>query len=251
LEDEVMKPSAKIIALLFLVGVAKPHIASAVIVGQVDTFEDGTTQNWIINAAGMGAPPPAALPINASSGGPAGAGDAYLRLTALGGGGSGSRLTVANFAQWAGDYLAAGVSALEMDLLNLGTTDLSLRLMIADPIPGPPTNIAFSTIAVSLPTGTGWTHVVLPIAPSDLTAGLGSVEEALRNATELRLYHSPALNFPNPVLPIEAIVAQLGVDNIRANAQPVPEFGSAGLVAASLIAFIVGARSPWAWSGAA
>jgi hypothetical protein len=55
---------------------------------------------------------------------------------------------------------------------------------------------------------------VFPVTPDSLTAGLGSVEAALANTTLLRIYHSVAANFPNPIFPIEPVVAQLGVDNI-------------------------------------
>ena len=50
-------------------------------------------------------------------GGPAGAGDQYMRITSNGGFGAGSRLTVLNRTQWLGNYIAAGVTAVEMDLL--------------------------------------------------------------------------------------------------------------------------------------
>jgi hypothetical protein len=78
------------------------------LVGQIDTFEDGTIQNWHV---GMDAPP-AARPANIASGGPGGAGDNYLRLTALGGNGPSSKLSVINNSQWTGNYLASGVNAI-------------------------------------------------------------------------------------------------------------------------------------------
>ena len=63
-----------------------------------------------------------------ATGGPAVVDDNYLLLTAVGGLGAGSRLTVINPAQWAGDYLAGGVESISMDLINLGQNYLSLRL---------------------------------------------------------------------------------------------------------------------------
>jgi hypothetical protein len=51
----------------------------AVTVGQVDTFEDGTTQGWVAGVLGAVHPVP---PANAL-GGPAGANDNYLLLTSL------------------------------------------------------------------------------------------------------------------------------------------------------------------------
>ena len=44
------------------------------------------------------------------------------------------------------------------------------------------------------------------------------MQTALANAAELRLFHNPAAGFPGPT-----VVAQLGVDNIRASRQdPLP-----------------------------
>ncbi|HEX6985824.1 MAG TPA: hypothetical protein VF170_10620, partial [Planctomycetaceae bacterium] len=167
-----MRSLPTIAAAVLLIGLAQPRAATAGLIGRIDTFEDGTTQGWEINLLGIGAPPTAALPTNVPTGGPAGADDNFLRLAAFGGTGAGSRLSVVNFMnQWAGDYLAEGVTAFRMDLINLGTTDLSLRLMFANPTVGPPTDLAFSTEAVVLPAGGGWTPVMFPVRPADLTAG--------------------------------------------------------------------------------
>jgi hypothetical protein len=223
-----------LIAFLFLL----PHVARATpVVGQVSTFGDGTTQGWAINLLGIGAPPAAVLPKNVPNGGPTGAGDPFLLLNSLGGAGGGSRLAALNTApEWTGNYMSAGVNAITMDLFNVGQTDLFLRLAFEDPTIGPPTNIAFSTDAVLLPSGGAWTAVTFPIAPDDLTAALGTVEDALSSTTVLRLYHSPAPNVPNPIAPIPAIVASLGVDNIRAlGIAAVPEPTTLILLAAGLL----------------
>jgi hypothetical protein len=118
--------------------------------------------------------------------------------------------------RWTGNYIAAGVNAISMDVWNLGSSDLFLRLMFEDPMGAPPNNIAFSTAAVFVPAGGGWTPVTFLLGPGHLTAGLGDVDAALTGTTLLRLYHSPDPNFPNPVFPIPAVVAHLGVDNITA-----------------------------------
>ena len=64
--------------------------AQNIAVGNQNTFESGTTEGWLINLLGMGGPVP--QPEVITTGGPAGAGDAYLRLTATGRGGPGGRL---------------------------------------------------------------------------------------------------------------------------------------------------------------
>ncbi len=196
--------------------------ASAVTIGQIDTFEDGTTQGWTVGLLGSVSPVP---PSNVASGGPGGDGDRFLLLQSLGGNGPGGRLVGINVTQWAGDYSAAGVKAIAMDLRNLGDTELSIRVMFADPNGGPPSNLALSTTPVVLEPGSGWRAVVLPVTAGALTAGLGAADAALAGATELRIFHGATATFPGG-----PIAAALGVDNIRA----IPESGTAPLVAAGL-----------------
>jgi hypothetical protein len=155
--------SGCVAALLLL---AVPYSASAVSIGMTDTFEDLTTMNWI--TAALGSPNPA--PPTNVSGGPGGAGDHYLQLTALGGQGPGSRLSAINGDQWTGDYLAAGIMSISFDVNNLGPSDVYLRLAFED-FPGPPPsppNVAFSTTAILVPAGSGWTSIAFPIRPACL-----------------------------------------------------------------------------------
>jgi hypothetical protein len=187
---------------------ALPAHGAPIFVGQEDDFEDGTTQGWVVGL--LGAPSPAP-PINVGGGGPAGAADNYLRLTSIGGAGAGSKLTVINPDHWGGDYLAAGVGSISMDLFNFGQTDLALRLLIEDPTVGPPTNIAASSTPFLLPAGAGWVHATFDVGVADLTAVLGTVASALSGATIIRLFHNDQAAFPGP-----GIVAELGVDNITA-----------------------------------
>jgi hypothetical protein len=98
-------------AVLALV-VIPAQIAMAIAIDQIDTFEDETTMGWFV--PGSAFMPPATEP----NGGPAGAGDAYLKLVATGAGGAGSRLSVLNEAQWTGDYLSSGVNLIRMDVNN-------------------------------------------------------------------------------------------------------------------------------------
>ncbi len=201
------------LGLAVLVCLSPMSMAAPVAIG-VDDFEDGTTQNWIVAAGPFGATHPAP-PDNVPDGGPMGNDDNFLLLRSLGGDGPGSRLSVINLAQWAGDYIAAQIPGIRMDVRNFGTTDLYLRLLVADPIPGPPQNEAFSTDPVVVPAGSDWMPVFFPLAPGSLTAGAGNVITALTNATELRLFHNPDAAFPPP--PVEA---ELGIDNITAVPEP-------------------------------
>jgi hypothetical protein len=204
-------------ALCLMAGASAPAAqADTIVLGQVDTFESLTTEGWRVGDPTHPAPPAVV------AGGPAGTGDHFLRLTAVGGGGPGSHLSAFNVAQWAGDYVAAGVNAIVMDVNNFGPDDLHLRLLFADPLMGPPSNVAFSTDAVIVPAGSGWTRVTFLVGPGALTASLGDALAALMDATELRIFHNPGAAFPGPPVGPAPVNAQLGVDNITAAAVPEP-----------------------------
>lgn len=190
--------------------------AKAVTIGQIDTFEDGTTMGWIV--PGPSPNPPA----NESNGGPTGAGDAYLRLVAIGGGGSGSRLSVLNNSQWTGDYLAAGVTLIRMDVNNFGPDDLYLRLLFEDMAgPGPPINLALSAEPVLVPASSGWLTVDFPIKPADLVVDtFGTAIGALSDTNTLRIFHNPDPTFPGPGVGIPVVTATLGIDNVASVPEP-------------------------------
>jgi hypothetical protein len=205
-------------ALLPLLAVAGLGIlgqpAAAVVLGQVDDFEDGTTQNW---EAGVPHPAP---PENTPTGGPAGADDNYLLLTALGGQVAGSRLSAFNRLQWIGDYISAGVGGIDLDLNNLSSTDLSIRLYITDQTLGIPTN-SVVTEAVQLPAGSGWQSVGFSLDPADLVVLHGDATQALTHAVEVRIFHNV-----DPSYPPGPVVAQLGIDNIVAAPTNTPVEGT-------------------------
>ena len=78
-----------------------PEFGHAVTAGQTDTFAGGSLDNWFAGGLGVGSVPPVPPSVQ-STGGPAGAGDGYMLVTGLGGGGPGSRIAVINTAQWSG-----------------------------------------------------------------------------------------------------------------------------------------------------
>ena len=202
-------------------------VSASPIVGQIDTFEDGGLAGWSV---GPGHPAP---PTNEANGGPGGVGDNYLRLTSLGGANAGSRLSAFNMAQWAGDYLAAGVTSIEMDLRNDGPDDVVIRLLLAGPFgPFGPDNAVATLDSVFLPAGGSWVHAVFSLRPADLNVLLGTASGALSQAQELRLFHNPAPIFAGPPGSSPPVTAQLGVDNIEA----VPEPASVGLIGIAALA---------------
>lgn len=198
--------------------------------GHVDSFEGGTTAGWQVGGAPHPAPP------RVEAGGRRGADDHYLRLTSIGGGGPGSRMSAYNVGSaWTGDYRAAGVSGVSMWVNNFGSSDLFLRLGVVDfaDQPGPPIHVALSLAPIVLPGGSGWTHVTFSLHPQALGAILGTAGGALRNADELRIYHRAEFGFPP-----DAIEAELGLDDITA----VPEPSTLALLGGGLLALGAAAR---------
>lgn len=223
--------TAVAVLLTFLAG--GPAFADPI--GVVDTFQDGTTQGWFVPNLMDAHPAP---PVNVPTGGPAGEGDAYLRVTALGGTESGSKLSVLNESQWTGNYLAAAIPAISMDVNNFGPSDLTLRLLFVNfgPLGPPPipTDFAWTLAPVVVPANSGWMTVVFSLDPTNLFAPVGTVTGTLSDVDELRLFHNPVPAFGGPGVGAAPVNAVLGIDNI----QPVPEPSTLLLVASG----IVGAR---------
>jgi hypothetical protein len=189
-------PATAWLALGFLIPFAGSPSALAITAGQHDDFQNGTTQSWAGNSG----------PTNIANGGPDGVGDRYLQISA-----NGFPLGTKNTAQWAGNYLAAGVDELQFDLKNFGPNPVALRISLAGPL-GQTTFT--STTATVLPSGSGWVTVSFGIAPTDLTRmeGAGSYAETLGAVTTLLIRHDPDPISP-PMEPNVAM-ATLGIDNV-------------------------------------
>ena len=200
-----MKTNAIILltAVCFLFGTMT---ARAIVTDQIDDFQDGTTQGWTGGSLSPVAP--------IASGGPAGVGDRYLQAsTAI------FHLATKNKLQWTGDYLAAGVVAIEMDLNSFGPTDLTVRILIF----GPGGTYA-STALTPLPTGGGWGHYVFSLAAADLVHvtgsfkvpdGTGVLADTLANVNTLLIRHDRLI----PTIPgyhPPHVAATLGIDNVHA-----------------------------------
>lgn len=205
--------------------------AHAIVVGQVDDFEDGTLQGWG-NGGETGAPPVQ----NITTGGPAGVNDNFMQFSAIGGTGAGRFLTVFNRDQWLGNYIAAGVSAIEMDLRNLGNTALNIRIAFKESSnPGVP---GYLSQAFSLPALSSWQHFVFSIDQGSMIAVDGPDPFNTFFSTmdgEMRIINEAGTSNLNG----DTVVAQLGVDNIHA----VPEPGVFVLTSVGgLLAFIAARR---------
>jgi hypothetical protein len=223
-----------------LVGVLLPSASQAgPILGQIDTFENNTSAGWMIgdpldrNPPVTGFTPPAIIP----TGGPAGAGDHFLLLTADASR-AGGRITVFNRQQWAGDFLHAGVSLIAMDLKNfnpLGSASLPIRIAIKAGTGIGSTGYS-STTPFLLPADGQWHHATFLLDPTSLTASVPApppLNTLLSNVAEFRI-----LSSPTPSLNGNDVNAQVGVDNIAAPA--IPEPGSFAL-------FLAGGAGACVW----
>ena len=203
-----------IVALLFL---ARP--AGAIVLGQIDDFEDGSPMGW---SNGV----PGAL-VNITTGGPGGVNDNFMQLTADGSQ-AGGRLTTFNLQQWLGNYVAQGVTAIQLDLRNTGTTSLSMRLAFKSQntmnAPG------YLSPAMILPVGSGWQHFSVAITAANLIAVGGPAAFNTFFSTGLadtRIINETGTSNLNG----DFIVGQVAFDNIHA----VPEPGATTLLGGVLV----------------
>jgi hypothetical protein len=198
--------------------IAGPRLAvGAIMLGQIDDFQDGTTQNW------NGAAP---SPLNISTGGPAGSGDRFLEVES-GSFGGGPRLLTFNDTQWTGDFVTAGVDEVAMDLENFGTESLSIRIALRQSSVSAGSPGYVSTNAFSLAADGNWHHATFLIDAADLTGlnGAGPLSTFLTSISDFRL-----LSASSPALVGDPISGQFGVDNIQALGVPEPS----GILAAVL-----------------
>lgn len=196
-----------------------PAPAWAVTYPQIDNFQDGTTQGWT-NGHGSGAVS------DVASGGPGGAGDEFLQVSS-GSFGDRPRPTVFNELQWSGDYNAAAISSISMDLKYIGEGNpegdiepirIALFNRLADyayvskdGVPGG---------AFMLPNDGAWHHYVFSLSASALMAaqdGLAppSLSTVLSSVPQLRIISAAA-----PNIEADPINIQLGIDNVTAVPEP-------------------------------
>jgi hypothetical protein len=194
--------SWRLVALVALL--ARP--ATAITLGQVDDFEGGTVQGW---SSGGGT----TITTVAADAGPAGAGDDALNVQAD------NRTVVFNTTQWTGNYVAAGVTRITMDVRHTNTFTMQLRLGIANGPFGPQGSgdTYVSASAVAVPNDGVWHNIEFDMSPAAFVptisnfSPLGSAV-ALANVTHFRLLHNPG--------PQEFVGAPVGgvfrLDNITA-----------------------------------
>ena len=169
----------------------------AITAGQLSDFQDGTAQGW-----GFGFGP---VPVAPDSG-PAGAGDFALEMSNADTGG-GRLLVIADpnrsgpeAIDWMGNWTAAGITQVQMDVKNSSDFDLFLRLGIAGPEGGPfngGSGDTHVTDAIIVPDDDLWHTIMFDVLPTDFISvgGEGTPAGALADIKHLRVLHNPLESF--------------------------------------------------------
>jgi len=194
--------------------------AIGITVGQIDDFQSGTTLQW---QEGANSPNP---PFVVPSGGPAGAGDAFLQNNSSGGFATGGRQVTFNTSQWSGDYLSAGVTRITADMANLGQTNLSMRIALGKGSFAKSATWYVSATPFDLPADGLWRQADFGIDTADLVCvngacGTTSLSDVLADVTTVRLVAAAG----GPAFKGDRIASQLGIDNIMARGGPEPLIG--------------------------
>jgi len=176
-----------------------PSFSHGITLGQIDSFEDGTKQGWEAGPS-----------LQILSGGPGGPNDHYIKLMP-GGSGPGMLLQISNGTQWSGNYLAAGVTGVEMDLINFATDAMPMRVAIGNGTTG-----YGSTTAISLPADGQWHHLTFAISAASMTAGTQAAPfgQVISNVPTLNVFDSNTTQIPASGL------NGFGLDNIHAIPEP-------------------------------
>ena len=123
--------------------------------------------------------------------------------------------------QWAGDYIAAGITSIEMDVNHIspGSDTVELRVLIH----GPGGIFASTSLAPSL-AGDTWEHLPFGLTVADLTYvsdGTNNLASTLSAVSRLQVRHDePDATTNPPGLHPPHITATVGIDNIEAVPEP-------------------------------
>lgn len=197
--------------LVLLVG---PASAGAVTLGQIDTFQDGGVAGW--NAPGNNT-----FVTNVPNAGPAGVGDNALNVQAD------LRFVDFNIAQWTGDYIAAGVTRISLDIRHANQYPLTMRLGIANGFFGfgGAGDTYVTNAGIVVPSDDAWHRIVFDVLPGDFvpsfknTSNPPNAAAALANVTHFRILHNPTpTDFSG-----QAVAGSFLMDNILAEGPAVTE----------------------------
>jgi hypothetical protein len=185
--------------------------------GQKDDFE-ATLGGWQVGSSGTGQSPRLE-----TTGGPAGAGDGYMRLQSFGNVGALGKLVVFNQSTWSGPYTS--FDAISMDLANLGQSTVQMRIALTDTGGG---QFVYED-PIMLAPGGQWRDATFVLdADNFVSLTGGNFATALNNIREIRLLHSANAGG----IVGDTFAATVGVDNIEAVIIPEPGIALTCAVAA-------------------
>ncbi|PIE17151.1 MAG: hypothetical protein CSA66_06645 [Proteobacteria bacterium] len=183
------------LASVLLAGVA----LAAPAVDQVDSFTAGDAAGWSTGGDNVGA---------VADAGPAGDGDAALEVVSDGSGQGGHIAVFNQAARWTGDWAAAGVSQLRVDLKNTSAVPLAVRIKL-ERGPAMETDYVVSA-AQTVPADGAWSSYTFDVGVAGLS-GPADPASALANVVRLWIQHDP-----DGIHPPDAQAGALLIDNITA-----------------------------------
>ena len=198
---------------------AEGGVIGGIVVGHVDDFQDGTEMNW---REGPQSPNP---PFNVNDGGPGGQGDAHIQNESFGDFGAGSRMAMFNTDQWGGDYLSAGVQAIEADMANFGQSPLFMRIGLTTPSG----ESYVSSQPFVLGPDSNWQQVSFGLSDAEMVPVTTTLplDVVLSEVAELRILSSEQVTANPNGRPVGDVIPGFGllaVDNITAVGEPAPPF---------------------------
>jgi hypothetical protein len=125
--------------------------------------------------------------------------------------------TIDDDGNWEGDWTAAGVTQIEMDVRNPNEFGLYMRVGIAGPsgvFAGGDGDTYITDAILVEPNPTGWQHISFPVLADDFIPIGGAPEDlaaSLADVTQLRIVHNPDDEFIGAT-----IAGQFYLDNITA-----------------------------------
>ena len=193
----------KLLILLLTLFVTSASMAQ-ITAGVPDDFDTpADVHNWV-HGGGPSPNPPTLQTVG-------GVDNNYIKNTSTGVGGPGGRFVMLNTTQWTGNYIAAGIKSVSMQVRNNSAVSLNLRVAFED-------NLSFtfwsSTSSVFIPSSSGWVTVVFPITELYMTqtGGVGTYNDVFTACTRMRILSSAAVNHQG-----DQFVGDADFDNITAN----------------------------------
>ena len=171
-----------------LIGIASP--ALAITLGQIDDFQDGGLANWEVRLPGN------TFFTNVPDAGPLGVGDSVLDVDNT------NRFIFYNESQWTGDFTAAGVTKISMDVRHQNDFPLQLRLGISkDQFDGGGVGDTYVTdYSIAVPNDGQWRRITFDVTADDFVPSAGnnpgpsdpprSIQAALMDVTHFRIFHN-------------------------------------------------------------